>query len=78
MVLYLGLAAVEALLAIRPEEAGTDAATPVFNLHPDTIRRRLQRPPGRLGSPAGGTSPDTRGGLGWPRTCRRRGSTSPN
>ena len=77
VVLYLGLAAVEALLAIRPEEAVTDAATPVFNLHPDTIRRRLQRPPGRLGSPAGGTSPDTRGGLGWPRTCRR-GSTSPN
>ena len=43
VVLYLGPAAVEALLAIRPEEAVIDAVTPVFNLHPDTIRRRLQQ-----------------------------------
>ena len=42
-VLYLGPAAVEALLAIRPEEAVIDAATPVFGLHPDTIRWRLQQ-----------------------------------
>ena len=47
MVLYLGPAAVEALLAIRPEEAVIDAVTPVFNLHPDTIRRRLQQAAGR-------------------------------
>ena len=33
---------------------------------------------GRLGSPAGGTSPDTPGGLGWPRTCRLRASPSPS
>ena len=38
-VLYLGPAAVEALLAIRPEDAVVDASTPVFGLHPDTIRR---------------------------------------
>ena len=43
VVLYLGPAAVEALLAIRPEEAVVDVVTPVFNLHPDTIRRRLQQ-----------------------------------
>ena len=47
VVLYLGPAAVEALLAIRPEEAVIDAVTPVFNLHPDTIRRRLQQAAGR-------------------------------
>ena len=42
-VLYLGPAAVEALPAIRPEEAVIDAVTPAFGLHPDTIRRRLQQ-----------------------------------
>ena len=47
--LYLGSDAVEALLAIRPEEAVIDAVTPVFNLHPDTIRRRLQRAAGLPG-----------------------------
>ena len=40
-VLYLGIGAVQALLAIRPEEAVIDASTPIFGLHPDTIRRRL-------------------------------------
>ena len=77
-VLYLEPAAVEALLAIRPEEAVIDAATPVFGLHPTLSGGACSRPPGRLGSPAGGTSPDTRGGLGWPRTCRRLGSPSPS
>ena len=43
VVLYLGTAAVLALLAVRPEEAVIDAVTPVFHLHPDTIRRRLQQ-----------------------------------
>ena len=42
-VLYLGPAAVAALLAIRPVDAVVDASTPVFGLHPDTIRRRLQQ-----------------------------------
>ena len=51
VVLYLGQAAVEALLAIRPEEAVTDAITPVFNLHPDTIRRRLQQAARAAGLP---------------------------
>ena len=51
VVLYLGQAAVEALLAIRPEEAVTDAVTPVFNLHPDTIRRRLQQAARAAGLP---------------------------
>ena len=41
--LYLGAAAVETLLAIRPEDAVIDGSTPVFGLHPDTIRRRLQQ-----------------------------------
>ena len=43
VVLYLGPAAVEALLAIRPEEAVIARSTPVFGLHPDTILRRLQQ-----------------------------------
>ena len=51
MVLYLGPATVEALLAIRPEEAVIDAVTPVFNLHPDTIRRRLQQAARAAGLP---------------------------
>ena len=51
VLLYLGPAAVEALLAIRPEEAVTDAVTPVFNLHPDTIRRRLQQAARAAGLP---------------------------
>ncbi len=49
--LYLGPAAVDALLAIRPEEAVADAATPVFGLHPDTIRRRLQQAARAAGLP---------------------------
>ena len=60
VVLYLGPAAVEALLAIRPEEAVTDAVTPVFNLHPDTIRRRLQQAARAAGLPPG-----------WPRLAWR-------
>ena len=52
VVLYLGPAAVEALLAIRPEEAVIDAVTPVFNLHPDTIRRRLQQAARAAGLPS--------------------------
>ena len=51
VVVYLGPAAVEALLAIRPEEAVIDAVTPVFNLHPDTIRRRLQQAARAAGLP---------------------------
>ena len=51
VVLYLGPAAVLALLAIRPEEAVIDAVTPVFNLHPDTIRRRLQQAARAAGLP---------------------------
>ena len=51
VVLYLGPAAVEALLAIRPEEAVIDVVTPVFNLHPDTIRRRLQQAARAAGLP---------------------------
>jgi integrase len=51
VVLYLGPAAIEALLAIRPEEAVIDAVTPVFNLHPDTIRRRLQQAARAAGLP---------------------------
>ena len=51
VVLYLGPAAVEALLIIRPEEAVIDAVTPVFNLHPDTIRRRLQQAARAAGLP---------------------------
>ena len=51
VVLYLGPAAAEALLAIRPEEAVIDAVTPVFNLHPDTIRRRLQQAARAAGLP---------------------------
>ena len=42
-VLYLGPAAVDALMAIRPEDAVVDASSLVFGLHPDTIRRRLQQ-----------------------------------
>ena len=49
--LYLGPAAVEALLAIRPEEAVVDGSTPVFSLHPDTIRRRLQQAARAAGLP---------------------------
>ncbi len=51
VLLYLGPAAVEALLAVRPEEAVIDAVTPVFNLHPDTIRRRLQQAARAAGLP---------------------------
>ena len=51
VVLYLGPAAVEALLAIRPEEAVIDASAPVFGLHPDTIRRRLQQAARAAGLP---------------------------
>ena len=51
VVLYLGPAAAEALLAIRPEEAVIDAVTPVFNLHPDTTRRRLQQAARAAGLP---------------------------
>ena len=50
-VLYLGPAAFEALLAIRPEDAVVDASTPVFGLHPDTIRRRLQQAARAAGLP---------------------------
>ena len=49
--LYLGPAAVQGLLAIRPEEAMIDAVTPVFGLHPDTIRRRLQQAARAAGLP---------------------------
>ena len=49
--LYLGPDAVEALLAIRPEDAVIDAVTLVFTLHPDTIRRRLQQAARAAGLP---------------------------
>ena len=67
---WRGPAAVEALLAIRPEEAVIDASTPVFGFTPTPSGGACSRPPGRRGSPTGGTSPDTRGGSAWPRTCR--------
>ena len=51
MMLYLGPAAVEALQAIRPEEAVIDGSTQVFGLHPDTIRRRLQQAARAAGIP---------------------------
>ena len=51
VVLYLGPAAALALLAIRPEESEIDAVTPVFNLHPDTIRRCLQQAARAAGIP---------------------------
>ena len=51
VVLYLGPAAALALLAVRPEEAVIGAVTPVFNLHPDTIRRRLQQAARAAGLP---------------------------
>ena len=51
MMLYLGPAAVEALPAIRPEEAVIDGSTQVFGLHPDTIRRRLQQAARAAGIP---------------------------
>ena len=41
-ILYLGLAAVEALLAIRPEEAVIDPAASVFNLSVSQIGRRIR------------------------------------
>ena len=50
-VLYLGPAAVEALLAIRPWDAVMDAAKPVFGLHPDSIRRRLRQAAQAAGLP---------------------------
>ena len=51
VVLYLGSTAIGSLLAVRPEEAVIDAVTPVFNLHPDTIRRRLQQAARAAGLP---------------------------
>ena len=51
MVLYLGPDAVEAPLAIRPEEAVIDGSTPVFGFYPDTIRRRLQQASRAAGLP---------------------------
>ena len=33
----------EVLIAVRPDEAAVDAATPVFRLHPDTIQRRVRK-----------------------------------
>ena len=41
-VLYLGLAAVEALLAIRPEEAVIDPGASVFGLSASQISRRIK------------------------------------
>ena len=49
--LYLGPAAVKTLLAIRPDEPVIDSSTPVFGLHPDTIRRRLQQAARAAGLP---------------------------
>ena len=51
VVLYLGRAAVQALLAIRPGDAAVDGSTRVFGLHPDTIRRRLQQAAQAAGLP---------------------------
>ena len=72
-VLYLGPAAFEALLAIRPEDAVVDASTP--GLRPPS---RHHPPPGRRDSPAGRRSLGIRVGWGWPRTCRQRGSPFPS
>ena len=78
VVLYLGPAAVEALLAIRPEEAVIDAVTPVFNLHPDTIRRRLQQAARAAGLPGWRDITGHSGRVGMAQDLRLRGSPSPS
>lgn len=40
-VLYLGPATIQAILAIRPEDAVTDSAASVFNLSANQIGRRI-------------------------------------
>ena len=65
-VLYLGPAAVEALLAIRPQEAVIDPGASVFNLSAGQISRRIKAAPRwRVWERA---SAPTRPGWGWPRT----------
>ena len=78
VVLYLGPAAVLALLAVRPEEAVTDAVTPVFNLHPDTIRRRLHQAARAAGLPGWRDITGHSGRVGMAQTCRLRASPSPS
>ena len=56
----------------RRGHSGSSVSTPT------TSGGACCRPPGPLDSLAGGTSPDTRVGSGWPRTCRQRGSPSPS
>ena len=47
--LYLGPATVDTLLTIRPEEAVIVGSTPVFGLHPATIRRNISGYQGWVG-----------------------------
>ena len=65
-VLYLGPAAVQALLAIRPEEAVANPAASVFGLSVDQISRRIKAVTkmANLGEGFSGHSP----GWAWPRT----------
>ena len=79
MVLYLGPAAVEALLAIRPEEAVTDAVTPVFKPPP------RHHPAASAAGSAGGWAPRLAGHhrtlwAGWygPGPVGCRASPSPS
>ena len=77
VVLYLGPAAVEALLAVRPEEAVIDAVTPVFNLHPDTIRRRLQQAARAAGLPGWRDSTGHSGRVGMAQDLSAAGFALP-
>ena len=65
-VLYLGTGAVEALLAIRSNEAVIDPAASVFGLSASQIYRRVKAATKMAG--LGGGSAPTRPGWAWPRT----------
>ena len=71
-VLYLGPAAVDALLAIRPEEAVIDPSTRVFGLSVSQISRRIRAATkiAGLSERFSGHSPRE---WGWPRTSAPRG-----
>ena len=77
-VLYLGPAAVEALMAIRPGDAVVDASTTVFCLHPDTIRRRLQQAARAAGLPDWRSITGHSGRVGMAQTCPPPASPSPS
>ena len=65
-VLYLGPAAVTALLAIRPQEAVIDPGASVFGLSAGQISRRIEAAT-KMASLEMASAP-TRPGSGWPRT----------